>query len=625
MKSLKLFLWFIFLFFNIKLEAKTIYVDNSNISGYEDGSAQFPYNTIEEALAVAVNADTIKVAAGNYQDTSILIPQSVTIIGADQDSTFIEGKLVLSSKLPPAPVRIENLYCWNIQRGDSGLTRAPLTISNCSLQGLSDFIGYVDSTSIFRVLNTKVEGDISLVYSSCSGTIEISDCQSDSVYLDVRASGKNIWIKNNKVSGVLRILTRSQKDTIHVEGNEIKDSLVITSVSSNSNFVKGNTIGNSFRMFAVAQRGDFILNNKIIDGNFSNTFIAGTSVIDSNELLNGGMIINGVAADLVIIRNNINPPNTQTGIDFTSRSGGRIDSNTITLSYIPATGIPPEDDTMAVCGIRVKSRSFQGLSDNQIEGGCYGIYLNVVSSHETKGNSIENADRGIFFETVSGQLEDNTVQDCANDGMILRAHREYGDSNSILVSKNKILNNGGHGIRLKSNANLGYDTSGFNIIRGNAGYDLYLETPDTLFDTIYAQNNTWTNAIKGDIEQFDIYDQRDDTSLALVIFEPFITGVKEELPISTTDLQLFPNPFKSKFQMSYYLLKPGLVKIKVYNSQGRQIATVADERQASGQHDLTVDATSWNNGIYFCQVQVKSEQPTSGPDLIRTQKIILIK
>ena len=61
----------------------TLFVDDSNISGVEDGTQANPFNTIQEAVNVASTAggDTVQVAAGVYNEM-VTVDRAVTLLGA---------------------------------------------------------------------------------------------------------------------------------------------------------------------------------------------------------------------------------------------------------------------------------------------------------------------------------------------------------------------------------------------------------------------------------------------------------------------------------------------------------------------------------------------------------------
>jgi hypothetical protein len=71
--------------------ASTIYVDVGNTSGIEDGTQEHPYNTITEGLGVALNGDTVRVAAGTYKET-ISLKDGVKLRGAGPQITTIDGE-----------------------------------------------------------------------------------------------------------------------------------------------------------------------------------------------------------------------------------------------------------------------------------------------------------------------------------------------------------------------------------------------------------------------------------------------------------------------------------------------------------------------------------------------------
>jgi parallel beta-helix repeat protein len=68
---------------------KVIYVDVSN-TGFEDGSSEHPYNTIQEGIDAASASDLVLVAPGVYHE-HIVLKQGVVVRGAGAEVTIIDG------------------------------------------------------------------------------------------------------------------------------------------------------------------------------------------------------------------------------------------------------------------------------------------------------------------------------------------------------------------------------------------------------------------------------------------------------------------------------------------------------------------------------------------------------
>lgn len=90
-----------------------------------------------------------------------------------------------------------------------------------------------------------------------------------------------------------------------------------------------------------------------------------------------------------------------------------------------------------------------------------------------------------------------------------------------------------------------------------------------------------------------------------------------DLPAELTLNQNYPNPFNPSTNISYTIPRRSLVKLKVFNSVGQEVATIVDGIQSSGNHSVSWDASSVSSGIYFYQLISGSE--------IQTRKMILIK
>ncbi|PKD44739.1 T9SS type A sorting domain-containing protein [Rhodohalobacter barkolensis] len=107
----------------------------------------------------------------------------------------------------------------------------------------------------------------------------------------------------------------------------------------------------------------------------------------------------------------------------------------------------------------------------------------------------------------------------------------------------------------------------------------------------------------------DVYLSFDETGS---IVEPGPTT-----PERTELLPNFPNPFNPSTTIQYKLSNDSNVKIDVYNSLGRRVATILDQNQQAGEYDVTFNADNFSSGIYFYRLQTS--------DYVRTRSMVLIK
>jgi hypothetical protein len=90
-----------------------------------------------------------------------------------------------------------------------------------------------------------------------------------------------------------------------------------------------------------------------------------------------------------------------------------------------------------------------------------------------------------------------------------------------------------------------------------------------------------------------------------------------ELPESTLLLQNYPNPFNPTTQIEYTLSEPGNVRIDVYNTLGRRVATILNESRPAGEYTLQFDGSNLSSGIYFYRMET--------PGYTKTRSMALIK
>jgi hypothetical protein len=119
----------------------------------------------------------------------------------------------------------------------------------------------------------------------------------------------------------------------------------------------------------------------------------------------------------------------------------------------------------------------------------------------------------------------------------------------------------------------------------------------------------------------DLADLMSNTEVA---FQMYLTttgiGDVEPTPIAATSLVInpvVPNPFNPSTEISYVLPRDGRVNVGVFNTQGRRVATLVNDRQTAGAHHLTWRADGMASGVYFLRVAAGEE--------VRNTKMMLVK
>jgi len=67
--------------------------------------------------------------------------------------------------------------------------------------------------------------------------------------------------------------------------------------------------------------------------------------------------------------------------------------------------------------------------------------------------------------------------------------------------------------------------------------------------------------------------------------------------------QNYPNPFNQSTRIKYRIDKAVLVLLKIYDPRGREIATLLNEKQEPGLHEVQWNAINEPGGVYFCKIQ----------------------
>lgn len=101
----------------------------------------------------------------------------------------------------------------------------------------------------------------------------------------------------------------------------------------------------------------------------------------------------------------------------------------------------------------------------------------------------------------------------------------------------------------------------------------------------------------------------------------YTAAVEVEVGLAPKEFKLsqnFPNPFNPTTTMEFTLPEDGLVTLKMYDLAGRELVTLLDEEKRAGYyHQVTIDASRFGSGTYFCRLEFNGKQVT--------RKIVLVK
>ncbi len=85
------------------------------------------------------------------------------------------------------------------------------------------------------------------------------------------------------------------------------------------------------------------------------------------------------------------------------------------------------------------------------------------------------------------------------------------------------------------------------------------------------------------------------------------------------DIKVFPNPYKGKTNIAYVLNKNTKAKIEVYNSLGKLVSTIVDEKQKAGSYNYVFSASDlgYSQGVYFLRMTLDN--------IVITKRLIEVK
>ncbi|MCU0405745.1 MAG: T9SS type A sorting domain-containing protein [Ignavibacteriaceae bacterium] len=88
-------------------------------------------------------------------------------------------------------------------------------------------------------------------------------------------------------------------------------------------------------------------------------------------------------------------------------------------------------------------------------------------------------------------------------------------------------------------------------------------------------------------------------------------------PVNYSLSQNYPNPFNPSTTIKYSIPSTSLVKIKIFNTLGQEIAELVNQVHQIGNYEVTFNASSLPSGVYFYRLEADN--------FVQTNKMILIK
>ncbi|MBK7227978.1 MAG: T9SS type A sorting domain-containing protein [Ignavibacteriales bacterium] len=104
------------------------------------------------------------------------------------------------------------------------------------------------------------------------------------------------------------------------------------------------------------------------------------------------------------------------------------------------------------------------------------------------------------------------------------------------------------------------------------------------------------------------------------------TGVDDLNGVTPTEFELsqnYPNPFNPSTTIRYAIPNESKVSVSVFNLLGQEVATLVNDIQSAGYHEVIFNASQLSSGVYLYRINAISS--TNSKEFTSTKKFILLK
>jgi serine protease AprX len=235
----------------------------------------------------------------------------------------------------------------------------------------------------------------------------------------------------------------------------------------------------------------------------------------------------------------------------------------------------------------------------------------IVESIVANGGALRDKEQkfgGIMIPKASGKFSPN--------GKVNRAEIAYSLVQSLGLQEFAI-NRNGQAPAVTANGETYPLDDADEIPAGLEGYvsvALDLNLIDAFYTTKQGQSDPETLTVS--FKPLQDLTRADFAVIITRTFELYNSGEERLLSTSEVDLALtfaksyplsYPNPFSNTSTIEYFVKKDGLVKVVLYDMQGRQLQTLLQQNLKSGIHSVQLDGQNLPSGTYIYRVQSGNE------------------
>jgi len=353
-------------------------------------------------------------------------------------------------------------------------------------------------------------------------------------------------IRKNKITGYLIS-----------EGIVYNNFILGTVLSLTSNFRNNTVIGGSLTTPTVSYFANNFQNNIIINpsgGTALYSTFSDFSGSDYNNYFNGGN--NNLINYHGTLYNNV--------ADFYSATGLDQHSNSVQVTFHS-----PFD--LHLAGPSVGDEQLAGIPNALVTDDIDGNPRNPL--HPYKGaDEVTDFPLPVELASFTSSVNNNNVNlkwttatETYNSGFDVERQDARGETQDVW---NKIGFVNGYGTKTSPN---NYEFTDRNLASGK--YNYRLKQID----------------FNGNFEYHNLADE-------------VVIGVPDKFSLE----QNYPNPFNPVTNLGFGISELGFVSLKVYNSLGKEVATLVNEIKPAGRYEVVFDGSNLSSGVYFYKIEAGS-------------------